>query len=143
MNGFYESFAKELNLDWNIHFITGEPGFVRTDYLTKSVVVTERHPAYTDAKCATNHVLAALDQARGGLEMAGEPEKLAEVVVEVIENGAKGIGIPLRLPLGPDSLTLIESSLNKQLEDTMAVRHLAERFVGSQGSAFENFNDMV
>lgn len=143
MNGFYEGFTKELNPDWNIHLMIAEPGFVRTDYLTRSTIVTERHPAYLDAKCATNQVLGMLDQARNGLDLAGTPEKLVEIVVDVVESGTEEVGIPLRLPLGLDSLSLIDSSLKKQLKENELIKPFAGRFFGSQGSAFEGFDDMA
>jgi len=143
MNGFYESYTKEMNPDWNIHLMTAEPGFVKTEYLTKSVVVTQRHPAYLDPKCATNQVLRLMEQAKDGLELAGTPETLAGIVVDVVEKGEGNVGIPLRLPLGPDSMGLINSSLKKQLEENELVKPFSNRFVGSQGSAFEGFEDMA
>jgi hypothetical protein len=145
MNGFYESFTKELNPDWNIHFMITEPAFVQTDYLTQSIVVTERHPAYVnDAKCGTNQVLTMLEQAKQGAALAGTPALLAEIVVEVVERGAsEGVEIPLRLPLGPESAGLIDASLKKQLTENEAVTPFAERFVGAQGKGFEGFEDMV
>jgi hypothetical protein len=143
MNGFYESFNNELNPDWNIHLMIAEPGFVKTDYLTRSVVMTERHPAYLDAKCATNQVLSMLEQARKGVESAGTPGKLAEIITGVVENGTKEVGIPLRLPLGLDSLHLIGNSLQKQLLEMDTIRPFAERFVGTQGMGAEVFEKLV
>jgi hypothetical protein len=112
-------------------------------YLIKSVVVSNRHLTYMITKGAINHVLVAPDQACGGLEMAGKPEMLAEIFVEVVENGATGFGIPPRLSLELDSLNLMEYSLSKQLEKTRGIRHLAECFVRSQEPAFEEFLDMM
>lgn len=85
MNGFYESVTKELDPDWNIHLMVAEPVFVKTDYLTNSILITDRHPAYVGPKCGTNQVLKMLDLARSGLDRAGSPEVLAEVVVDLIE----------------------------------------------------------
>jgi hypothetical protein len=143
MNGFHESLTKELDPDWNIHLMIAEPVFVKTEYLTNSIVITDRHPAYLGPKCGTNYVLNMLDQARSGLNMAGTPEVLAEVVVDVIENGAGDVGIPMRLPLGPEALGLIETGLKKQLEEIKLVTPFANRFVGKNGSAMEGFNDLV
>jgi hypothetical protein len=143
MNGFYDSLTKELDPDWNIHLMIAEPGFVKTEYLTNSIVITDRHPAYLGPKCGTNYVLNMVDQARSSLDMAGTPELLAEVVVDLIENGAGDVGIPMRLPLGPESLGLIEAGLKKQSEENKLVAPFTNRFVGKKSSAMEGLTDMV
>lgn len=120
-----ESFQAEVSPAWNIHFTSAQPGGVKTDYLQKSVVVTERHPAYSnDPAGATNAMLGML-QNKEILEKFAGPEKLVEVVVDTVKNGIEGLGIPLRLPLGADSWTIINGSLGKSVRDHEALKTTA------------------
>ena len=126
MEGFVESFSKEFHPDWNIHLTIAQPGGVKTDYMQKSVIFTERHPAYADPACGTNQMYA-LVQNKDILSSFAGPEKLVEVVVDVIRNGIEGVGIPLRLPLGADGWGLIQSGLEKALKDHAAVQATASK----------------
>jgi short-subunit dehydrogenase len=143
MNGFYESFSKELNPDWNIHLMIAEPALVKTDFLDRNVTAIDRHPAYLDPKCATNQLLDMFKQSVKAQEVAGTPEDLVQVVLTVITDKGKEGAIPLRLPLGADAFQLIDASLRKQLKDNQAIKSYAESFVGLQGRAMEAFDDLV
>jgi len=125
MEGFMESFQNEVNPAWNIHFMTAEPGGVKTDYLQKSVVVTDRHPAYAKEPAgATNHMLGMMANKEMINKFAG-PEKLVQVVVDTVRDGIEGLGIPLRLPLGADSWTILQGSLGKAVTDHEALKATA------------------
>lgn len=82
-----------------------------TDYIKKSVIFLDRHPAYTDQELPKNHMLRMIPET----DYAGypKPKDLVNVVVDVIHNGQGVLGIPLRIPLGEDSWTLIHDLLQR------------------------------
>lgn len=132
-----ESFQAEVSPAWNIHFMTAEPGGVKTDYLQKSVVLTERHPAYADDPAgATNHLLGMLKN-KAMIDTFPEPEKLVKVIVDTVKNGIDGLGIPLRLPLGADSWSMINGSLAKSVKDHEALKTTAFRTTSDPGALEE------
>ncbi|UPK92178.1 hypothetical protein LCI18_003113 [Fusarium solani-melongenae] len=126
--GFAESLSKELPPEWNIHLTTVEPAAIKTDYLKKSVVYPERHPAYENSNSGTNNWLATLGK-YVDLSEFSPPEPLVEVVYEIIKGGVAGYGIPRCLPAGPDSWTLIEKSLDKQMKVHQGVKSAAFRML--------------
>lgn len=137
MAGFMESFQAEVSPAWNIHFITAEPGGVKTDYMQKSVVLAERHPAYADDPAgATNHLLGMMKN-KAMIDNFPEPERLVEVIVDAVKNGIDGLGIPLRLPLGADSWSLINGSLAKSVKDHGALKTTAFRTLSDAGALGE------
>ncbi|KAF4457850.1 integral membrane PTH11 [Fusarium albosuccineum] len=138
--GFVESLSKELPPEWNIHLTTVEPAAVKTDYLKKSVVYPERHPAYENSNSGTNNWLATLGKYINLAEFS-PPEPLVEVVYEIIKGGVAGHGIPRCLPAGPDSWTLIEKSLEKQMKVHQDVKSAAFRMLpdNSLGLELESF----
>lgn len=142
MEGFMESFQNELSPGWNIHFMTAEPGGVKTDYLQKSVIVTERHPAYAnDPAGATNRMLGMLQNKEITEKFAG-PEKLVQVVVDTVRDGIEGLGIPLRLPLGADSWTILEGSLGKAVKEHEALKATAFK-TSIEGQSFAGLEKLL
>ncbi|KAI3319658.1 hypothetical protein HD806DRAFT_508673 [Xylariaceae sp. AK1471] len=116
MDGFYESFSKELLPEWNIHLSVAQPGLVKTNYFQQSAFFTERHPAYMDPRCATNTMLALVKNEEA-VKASADPEKLVEVIVDTVTKGVEGLGIPLRLPLGADVWTTVQSFLKTSIEE--------------------------
>ncbi|KAJ3567498.1 hypothetical protein NPX13_g6744 [Xylaria arbuscula] len=127
MDGFYESFSNELLPEWNIHFSVAQPGLVNTNYFQQNVILTERHPAYVDPRAATNKIVAVVKGEESSDYFAAEPEKLVEVIIDMVTNGVGDLGIPLRLPLGEDSWAAIEHSLKTSLEEHNALKAVALR----------------
>ncbi|KAK5049986.1 hypothetical protein LTR84_004105 [Exophiala bonariae] len=137
MEGFMESFQAEVSPAWNIHFMIAEPGGVKTDYLQKSVVLTERHPAYGDDPAgATNQLLDMLKN-KAMVETFPEPDTLVEVIIDTVKNGIDGLGIPLRLPLGADSWTMLNGNLAKSMKDHQALKTTAFRTTSDAGALGE------
>lgn len=141
MDGFLESFSKELDPDWNIHLTSALPGGVKTDYLQKSIVFTDRHPAYLDPRLPTNH-MQAMYKMPNVADLFPEPAKLVEVVVATITNGIGELGIPLRLPLGADSWTMVKKATERSLAELEIVK-TASLSTQVSASAVGLFDDLV
>jgi len=121
MDGFLDSLSKELDPDWNIHLTSTLPGGVKTNYFQNSVVFTDRHPAYLKPSLPTNQ-MQAMYKMPGISDMFPEPARLVETVVEVVKNGIGELGIPLRLPLGGDSWTIVKHATEKSLTELDIVK---------------------
>lgn len=125
MDGFLSSFAKELRPEWNIHLSSLLPGGVDTDYIRKSVIFLDQHQAYSDQELPKNHMLRMIHETN----YAGypKPKDLVDVVVDVIHNGEGELGIPLRIPLGEDSWTLIHDLLQRTDTEHQQVKAISLR----------------
>jgi hypothetical protein len=127
MDGFIESFSKELLPEWNIHLCVAQPGLVKTNYFQQNVVLTERHPAYVDPRSPTHTVLAIV-KGEVAVDYSGaDPDTLVEVIVDTVTNGVEGLGVPLRLPLGADSWTTIQGALSTAIEKHEMLKKTALR----------------
>ncbi|KAH8800463.1 putative short chain oxidoreductase/dehydrogenase [Xylogone sp. PMI_703] len=113
-----ESLSRELST-FNIRLLIVEPGVFRTNFLSAFRTPAKGlNPAYKDT---------ILDQTIGGFyslhgKQAGDPEKAAERIFDVVTGTGLGAGKTglLRLPLGPDALqraTNKADSLKKNLDD--------------------------
>ena len=98
---------------------------MKTDYLKKSIVVAERHPAYANANSGANAMLSAVND-NWELSEFGGPEQLVEVVADVIREGVNG-SIPLRLAAGADGWLVINKSLEKELKLHQEVKSVSFR----------------
>lgn len=89
-----------------------EPGRFRTELLsTKNLKLKfSKVPDYEDA---SQEQLKALMGENGN--QPGDPEKLANIVLDLVKNEgvARGRALPLRLPLGSDCWTEIKSKLER------------------------------
>lgn len=121
MDGFLDSFSKELDPSWNVHLMSSLPGGVKTDYFEKSVIFTDRHPAYLNPNLPTNQ-MQAMFKTPGVADLFPGPETLVEVVIETVKNGIGKLGVPLRLPLGADSWTMLKSGLERILAELEVVK---------------------
>lgn len=93
-----------------VHLTNIEPGGVKTNYATSSLVpMAKRHPAYSDPSAPTNQLLGYV-QTEQGRSMWAEPSALAAAIYRVV---GRGLRIPIRVPLGADAWGLI----SKDLED--------------------------
>lgn len=106
-----------------------EPGGVKTEYAGTSMVHVERHPAYSDPSCPTNQLRAYMANPKA-VENWASPEKIAEVIYTAISEGVEGAnggkgGIPLRLPLGPDSWGLQKADLEAALKEFEALKSIS------------------
>ncbi|KAI5924906.1 NAD(P)-binding protein [Camillea tinctor] len=118
MEGFTEAVAKELPSAWNIHLCNIEPGGVKTNYATTSLQhMAKRHPAYADPSYPTNQLLAYVVNEDNHKTWA-KPQEIAAAMYHIVSRGQR---IPIRVPLGSDSYSLITKDLeeNRKLLDEL------------------------
>lgn len=101
VEGITEALAQELQ-PLGIHATVVEPGAFRTDFLdAKSLAVSTRHiEDYHATSGAMREYAAGLNHAQ-----QGDPAKLARVLVDVLD----APNPPVRLPLGSDTVKVIEA----------------------------------
>jgi len=125
LEGFTEAFSKEMAPDWNISFLILEPGGVKTKFGTSSLKMIERHPAYADEKCPTRQLEKFMLE--GDMDkQTSDPDRVVEVVFNVV-TGKVGYGkLPLRLPLGVDGHAWIKATLEGRLKDMEEWKEVSE-----------------
>ncbi|KAK3687735.1 short-chain dehydrogenase/reductase-like protein SDR [Podospora appendiculata] len=128
VEGFTEAVAKEIRPEWNVHFMLIEPGGVKTDFAGRSTVAIAPHPAYA-APDSPARVLERYMADPVASSAWADPEDIAEAVYEVV---ARGRGIPLRLPLGPETWGLLKAENERMVGLLEESRELAHR-VGKAG----------
>jgi NAD(P)-dependent dehydrogenase (short-subunit alcohol dehydrogenase family) len=116
VEGFTESVAKEVRPEWNIHFCLIEPGGVKTDYATRSMVTVEPHPAYAAADSPTRVIERYMEDPEASKNWA-DVGNVTKAMYGIVASGKE---IPLRLPLGPDAWGMLK------LENDKAGRMLDE-----------------
>jgi NAD(P)-dependent dehydrogenase (short-subunit alcohol dehydrogenase family) len=109
VEGFTESVSKEVRPEWNIHFCLIEPGGVKTDYLSRSMIQIEPHPAYS----APDTPARLLDQYMDDPEASKSWADVDAVTRAMYTILASGKAIPLRVPLGPDSWGVLKLENDK------------------------------
>ncbi|KAK4189502.1 short-chain dehydrogenase [Podospora australis] len=105
VEGFIESLAKELRPEWGIRLSLIEPGGVSTNFVDKGTVkISPGHPAY-QAEDSPARMLEGYTQDENMRKLWADPGKIAQAMYDVvaIDGVSKPDGIPLRVPLGPDS----------------------------------------
>ncbi|KAF5867822.1 putative retinol dehydrogenase 8 protein [Botrytis fragariae] len=123
LEGFTESLYHEIPKFWNIRFLIIEPGGVRTNYGTSSLVKIPAHPVYADPSFGTRQLEAFLDNPSFGDYMA-DPDRVAQILLEATELERKG-KMGLRLPVGPDSWSFIKRKHEGELEGLEKVKELS------------------
>jgi NADP-dependent 3-hydroxy acid dehydrogenase YdfG len=97
-----EGLSEALHLELaplGIHVTVVEPGFFRTDVLDTSRSLIEaaaRIPDYAETAGAMRDAVPSINH-----QQPGDPVKLAQALLELVKAAVP----PLRLPLGPDTLT--------------------------------------
>lgn len=110
LEGFTESFNKELPQAWNIKAVIIEPGGFATELNQSSMVHTPPHPAYASADSPANVFRVAIKAA----EMIGDPERAAQALIKIA-----GIpNPPLRVQLGTDALMGVRKKSKKTVSDS-------------------------
>ena len=91
-----------------------EPGMFRTMLLSERNVC-HKLSTIDDYAAASQEIKSALASENG--TQAGDPDKLAEIVVDLVrgEGIAQGRELPLRMPLGVDAY----DEIKKKCEDTL------------------------
>jgi NAD(P)-dependent dehydrogenase (short-subunit alcohol dehydrogenase family) len=116
LEGISEALAKEV-APLGIKVTLVEPGAFRTDFNGRSLVATE-------------NMIADYDEVIGGFrewvqdvdgKQPGDPLKAVQAMIQVVESESP----PLRLPLGADSVSAIETKLESVKADVDAGRDIA------------------
>lgn len=105
IEGFTESVSKEVRPDWNIHFSLIEPGGVKTDYATRSMISISPHPAYS-APDTPARILEQYMKDPNALKNWADVDAVANAMYSVVASGKE---IPLRIPLGPDAWGMLKA----------------------------------
>ena len=112
---FTEALALET-APFGIQSILLEPGFFRTSVFSKD-----------NLKWDTSNLTSELDEARAGMQdfvygshekQRGDAKKFVQLMIELVngEGAAKEKEMPLRLPVGMDSLEAVRARCEKTLE---------------------------
>ncbi|TGO57177.1 hypothetical protein BCON_0068g00070 [Botryotinia convoluta] len=123
LEGFTESLYREIPKSWNIRFLIIEPGGVRTNYGTSSLVKIPAHPAYADPSFGTRQLESFLENPNFREYMA-DPDRVAQILLEATELERKG-EMGLRLPVGPDSWSFIKGKYEGELGGLEKVKELS------------------
>ncbi|KAF7925429.1 uncharacterized protein EAE97_010510 [Botrytis byssoidea] len=123
LEGFTESLYHEIPKSWNIRFLIIEPGGVKTNYGTSSLVKIPAHPAYTDPSFGTRQLEAFLENPNFG-DYVADPDRVAQILLEATELERKG-EMGLRLPVGPDSWSFIKRKYEEELGGLEKVKELS------------------
>ena len=109
VEGFTESVSKEMRPEWNVHFCLIEPGGVKTDYLHRSMVTVEPHPAYAAPDTPTRLIERYMQDPEASKNWA-EVDSVAKAMYDIVASGKE---IPLRVPLGPDAWGMLKLENDK------------------------------
>ncbi|EDN93507.1 hypothetical protein SS1G_09374 [Sclerotinia sclerotiorum 1980 UF-70] len=123
LEGFTESLSHEVPPSWNIRFLIIQPGGVRTNYGTSSLVKIPAHPAYSDTSFGTRKLEAFFDNPAFGDYMA-DVNVVAGIIVEAVMGERRG-EVGLRVPVGPDSWSFIKGKYEEELVGLEEVRGLS------------------
>ncbi|KAF7877377.1 hypothetical protein EAF04_001057 [Stromatinia cepivora] len=123
LEGFTESLYHEIPQSWNIRFLIIEPGGVKTNYGSTSLVKIPAHPAYNDPSFGTRQLEAFLDNPAFAEHMA-DAEVVARIIIEAARLERRG-ELGLRLPVGPDSWSFIKGKYEGELVGLEKVRGLS------------------
>ncbi|KAI0399802.1 NAD(P)-binding protein [Xylaria palmicola] len=121
VEGWSESFARELHPDWNINICLVEPGGVKTEFEHGSKRHTRVHEAYDGPDMPARQLAAwvrkAVEAGAGGVP----PSAVAEALYRVASRGEM---VPLWLPLTSNAARLIKTKLQARLDNLEAVKDL-------------------
>ncbi|KAF7959401.1 hypothetical protein EAE96_001021 [Botrytis aclada] len=123
LEGFTESLYRKIPKSWNIRFLIIEPGGVRTNYGTTSLVRIPAHPAYADPSFGTRQLEGFLEN-QSLRDYMADPEKVAQILLEATKLERKG-EMGLRLPVGPDSWSFIKRNYEEELGGLEKVKELS------------------
>ncbi|KAI1174919.1 NAD(P)-binding protein [Nemania sp. FL0916] len=121
VEGWSESFARELHPDWNINICLIEPGGVRTEFEHGSKKRTKVHEAYDHPDMPARQ-LAAWVQKGLAAGVGVEPSAVANVVYHVASRNDR---VPLWLPLTSSVANLIKMHSQARLGNLEAVKDFA------------------
>ncbi|KIJ27612.1 hypothetical protein M422DRAFT_784825 [Sphaerobolus stellatus SS14] len=115
LEGFTQSFIKEMPPVWNITGCIIEPGGFRTEWAGASMNALPQHPAYTDPSFPTSQFRVHHEAATS--KSLGKSSKAGEVLYKLAHDSFAGTALPLRLQLGSDSFYIAQAQARKTLAD--------------------------
>ncbi|KAF9547695.1 NAD(P)-binding protein [Agrocybe pediades] len=130
LEGFTESFSKELASEWGIRCCIIEPGGFETGWFGAGITVPV-HPAY-EAKASPFRSL------RSSIVMLGDPVKAASAILNLSHQDQ----LPMRVQLGSDSLAIVQAKAKKVLKDSEEHAELA-RSTDKDGMDGKAYGEMI
>ncbi|KAI0098671.1 NAD(P)-binding protein [Nemania sp. FL0031] len=120
VEGWSESFVRELNPDWNIHMCIVEPGGVKTEFERGSKKHAKVHEAYDGADMPARKLAAWVKKGiASGVGVA--PSAVAELLYLVASRNEK---VPLWLPVTSGAAQLIKMKLQARLDNLEETKDL-------------------
>ncbi|KAI3339639.1 NAD(P)-binding protein [Ustulina deusta] len=118
VEGWSESFARELHPDWNINICVVEPGGIKTEFEHGSKKHTKVHEAYVGDEMPARKLAAWVKK---GVASGGDvqPSAVAEILYLVANRNER---VPLWLPLTSTAAQLIKMTLQARLDNLEAVK---------------------
>jgi NAD(P)-dependent dehydrogenase (short-subunit alcohol dehydrogenase family) len=116
VNGFSESLAEEVR-PFGIKVTIVQPGYFRTSFLSEGSLVAPKHPidAYQNVRASQNLHQNDLDQ-----QQAGDPDKAAEAMIEIVNADNP----PINLFLGEDAYDAANNKIASVQNDLEAWKEL-------------------
>jgi short-subunit dehydrogenase len=111
LDAFTESFAKEMNPNWNIYLMVVAPGGIQTSF-GSNVQFTIRHPDYNTPASPLNQLLSYMADAEVQKTFA-TPDSCARTVFDVVV-GQHQRPLPRRLLIGAETIPLMEADINNR-----------------------------
>ncbi|THG99449.1 hypothetical protein EW026_g2903 [Hermanssonia centrifuga] len=109
LEGFTESFTKEMLPEWNIKGVIIEPGGFRTAWPTDSMIRLPSLPQYK----VPHSPSSIMQRAREAHKFIGDPSRAAKAMMQV----ASMEDPPLRIQFGTDSVLLVRNKALKTIKD--------------------------
>jgi len=130
LEGFTESFSKEMLPEWNIRACILEPGGFETEWRNASIRFDE-HPAYAGNP-------ANFRSLRSSIAMLGDPAKGAKAIVKLSHEPK----LPMRVPLGSDSLAIVKTKAQIVIQDAEKFEEIS-RMSDKDGIDGIAYGDMI
>ena len=108
VEGFTESFNKEMLPEWDIKAIIIEPGGFRTEWGKSSMVTTPVAPQYAAPGTPSSIFRSVLHN-----PPIGDPAKAAQVMLRIVKERDP----PLRLQLGSECVVIVREKAKKTIQD--------------------------
>ncbi|KAI1435426.1 NAD(P)-binding protein [Xylaria sp. CBS 124048] len=120
VEGWSESFARELHPDWNINFCIVEPGGVKTEFERGSKKHTKVHEAYDGADMPARKLMGWVKKGLAS-GVGTPPSAVAEVLYLVASRNER---VPLWLPLTSNAAGIMKMKLQARLDNLEEVENL-------------------
>ena len=128
LEGASEALAAEV-ASFGIRVVVLEPGNFRTDLIKKALVLDEAPMSehYRDSRVGATRAFAQALVEKEDDMVAGDPVKLGDRVVEIVDGVGmgEGLGGVLRIPMGSDAAQTLEGKIRKMQEEFEKTRDLA------------------